>query len=177
MAESSGKTVRFNVGGTIYEVSRSLLDRYPDTMLARLASDTWKTNGDDENAALFIERDGDRFRYCLDYMRDCGIVNLPLTVSRAAVLLDLEYYGFEAPDSSRISVEESLPLFKADFDRIIGLLRKSRRDEIELLENQDDQTETLAYIEEVVSPGQRNSLTWSEAKVQLKSRRRRKGLI
>jgi BTB/POZ domain len=30
--------VHFNVGGTHYEVSRSLLESYPDTMLARMAS-------------------------------------------------------------------------------------------------------------------------------------------
>ena len=29
------ETVKFNVGGSIYEVSRSLLERYPDTMLAK----------------------------------------------------------------------------------------------------------------------------------------------
>ena len=34
-------TVSFNVGGRIYEVSRSLLEQYPDTMLARMASDMW----------------------------------------------------------------------------------------------------------------------------------------
>lgn len=35
------KTITFNVGGRTYEVARSLLDQYPETMLARLASDTW----------------------------------------------------------------------------------------------------------------------------------------
>jgi len=83
-SSSCRKTVHFNVGGNIYKVSRSLLEQHPDTMLARLASDTWRPvgegagnheerqngdNGDDDdddtdnddnnNTALFIERDGE----------------------------------------------------------------------------------------------------------------------
>lgn len=83
------KTVKFNVGGTKYEVSRTLIEGYPDTMLERLVSDTWQTDPEKE---IFIERDGLRFRYVLDYMRDKRA--FPLTVSVASVLLELEYFGF-----------------------------------------------------------------------------------
>jgi hypothetical protein len=41
-------------------------------MLARMASKTWQT---DPEAAMFVDRDGERFRYILDYMRD-GKVHL-----------------------------------------------------------------------------------------------------
>lgn len=50
---------------------------------------------------MFIERDGERFRYCLDYMRD-NKVFLPPTVAKGALLLDLEYYGFENVDTTSI---------------------------------------------------------------------------
>ena len=87
------ETVKFNVGGKLYEVSRSLLeDLHPKTVLARMASDTWQ--GDPEST-IFVERDGDRFRCVLDYMRD-GRVDLPPTVSKASVLRDLDYFGIEA---------------------------------------------------------------------------------
>jgi hypothetical protein len=88
------KVVTFDVGGTIYRVSRTLLDSHPDTMLARLASDTWNTgNGE----AIFIERNGTRFECVLDYLRD-GSVSVPLSVSKEALKTDLGYYGvhFEA---------------------------------------------------------------------------------
>ena len=49
------ETVKFNVGGTIYEVSRSLLERYPGTMLAKSASKRWQ---EDSMSEIFIERDG-----------------------------------------------------------------------------------------------------------------------
>ena len=140
-------TVRFNVGGRIYEVSRSLLDRYPDTMLARMASDTWSPlqrdessdesgeheNGDDDDddtpicngdggkKALFIDRNSDRFQYCLDYMRDGGIAGLPMTVSKDAVLHDLAYYGFHDVDPSSISVQLSLSMIKTSHEYIQSL--------------------------------------------------------
>jgi hypothetical protein len=86
--------VTFNVGGTIYQVSRTLLDTHPDTMLARIASDTWNTGN---GKAIFIERSGTRFEYVLDYLRD-GSVTVPFSMSKEAVKTDLEYYGvhFEA---------------------------------------------------------------------------------
>jgi hypothetical protein len=87
----SQQIVKFNVGGVRYEVSMSLLDAYPKTMLATSASKQWHENPDGE---IFIERDGKRFRLVLDYMRD-GRVHLPIRASRDALLLDLEYYGFE----------------------------------------------------------------------------------
>ena len=61
------ETVKFNVGGSIYEVSRSLLERYPDTMLAKSASKRWQEVSMSE---IFIERDGDLFRHVLSYLRD-----------------------------------------------------------------------------------------------------------
>ena len=46
--------VHFNVGGKQYEVSCSLLEMYPNTMLARSASEQWLPNPD---AEVFVERD------------------------------------------------------------------------------------------------------------------------
>jgi len=82
---------KFNVGGTRYEASQSLVNSFPNTLLAKSASKQWN---EDPNAEIFIERDGSRFRYVLDCMRD-GRVSLPVGVSKDAVLEDLKYYGFE----------------------------------------------------------------------------------
>jgi hypothetical protein len=86
------KTIKFTVGGKTYEVTRSLIDGYPETMLARLISDTWQS--DDRDTPIFIESDGEQFRYILQYMRHKKI-HLPNTISKAAVLQDLDYFGFE----------------------------------------------------------------------------------
>lgn len=90
--------ISLNVGGTIYQVSRSLLEeQHPETMLARLVSETWHH---EPRTEIFIERNGTRFQFVLDYLRD-GSVDLPLSVSKAAFLKDLDYFGI-AHDETRI---------------------------------------------------------------------------
>jgi BTB/POZ domain len=93
MTEKEGdqQVVTFDVGGTIYRVLRTLLDMHPESMLARMASETWNT---DNAKALFIERSGARFEFVLDYLRD-GSVSVPLSVSKDAVMADLAYYNIQ----------------------------------------------------------------------------------
>ena len=86
------KVVKFNVGGTRYEVARSLLESHPETMLTRMASKDW--HDDSKSDEIFIERDGERFKYCLDYLRD-GKVLLPITTRKDALLEDLKFYNVE----------------------------------------------------------------------------------
>ena len=83
--------ITFDVGGRVYKLSRALLESFPDTMLSRLASDTWQP---DPTQTIFIDRNGDRFQYCLDYLRD-NVISLPLTVSKKAVIIELEYFGID----------------------------------------------------------------------------------
>ena len=88
-------TILFNVGGTKYEVSKSLLEMFPDTMLAALASPRWYPEANDEEALkpIFIDRNGERFQYVLDYMRDDGTVYLPNDIPPDAIIAELEYFG------------------------------------------------------------------------------------
>lgn len=85
------EVVKFNIGGTRYEVSRSLLNQYPESMLAKSSSGRWQK---EQSSEIFIERDGQRFRYILDYLRD-GLTILPLYIAKDAVMADLSYYGVE----------------------------------------------------------------------------------
>ena len=100
MQNNNSATIRLNVGGTSYEVSRSTIEQYPDTMLARMVSEAWNSDdsgdeSDKDKKALFIDRNGERFQYVLDYMRDGSNVSLPVLVSKEGFLKDLEYFGFE----------------------------------------------------------------------------------
>ena len=98
-SENSDSTVAtFNVGGEKYQVSRDILQAHPNTMLMRIASSEWQK---DANATIFLNRDGNRFRYILDFIRD-GEVHLPVTVSKAALLRDFEYFGFTDVDEDNI---------------------------------------------------------------------------
>ena len=93
--------VHLNVGGTLFQVSRSTLELYKDTMLYRLISQRWNQESRNPNEPLFIDRNGVRFQYVLDWMRDRQ-VNLPVTESQAAVFKELEYYGFQTVEASTI---------------------------------------------------------------------------
>ena len=89
--DTDTKIVRFNVGGTPYQAARETIERYPGTMLARMISETWLQ---DPKQELFVDSDGPRFQYVLDYMRHQK-VHLPFTMAKASVRQDLDYFGFE----------------------------------------------------------------------------------
>ena len=91
---TSDKTVKFNVGGQVYEVSQSVLDMHPASMLAKSTSKLWK-----KESNIFIERDSARFHFVLDYMRD-GKVTISVTESKETVMAELEYFGIEASEEN-----------------------------------------------------------------------------
>ena len=137
------KVVKFNVGGTRYEVARSLLEAHPDTMLTRMASDQWH---DDPEAEIFIERDGEHFKYCLSYLRDKKVL-LPITIRKEAVLEDLKYYNIEVENENVVEydAQEKIDLcsramlkgyqgLKEEMDSILDAIQRMeiRRDWLDL---------------------------------------------
>ena len=60
------ETVKFNVGGRHFEVSRALIVGHSETVLGKLVSDTWN---DDPGKTVFIDRSGDIFAHVLEYLR------------------------------------------------------------------------------------------------------------
>ena len=128
-AATSTTIVRFNVGGTKYDVARSLLDQYPDSMLARITSDRWEQGATNpSNDEIFLERNGDRFQYVLDYMRDAK-VELPLSIPRGQFIADMEYYGLEHSDAGiTLCVSNPNDLFHSL--ALYGEYFKSKSDEI-----------------------------------------------
>ena len=99
--ENSTTTVTFNVGGKLYEVSRSLLEVLPDTSVLV------KKSSEAASSPIFIDRDPDRFAYCLDYMRDNGRVFLAENVSKDALMEELKFFGFDDVDDSRIMYDDT----------------------------------------------------------------------
>lgn len=86
--------ITFNVGGKIYSVKQSLLNRYPETMLG-ITSSLWNNNEHNNNEPIFIDRNGDRFSYIIDYMRDQQKIMLPFSITKESIVKDLEFYGFD----------------------------------------------------------------------------------
>ena len=87
---STKTAVSFNVGGSTYQVSRSLLSLYPTTMLSRIASEQWHKDGSE----IYLDRNSSRFQYVLDYLRD-GKVYLPMTECKEAIISELEYFNID----------------------------------------------------------------------------------
>ena len=59
-------TIKFNVGGKHFEISRDLLGGHSETMLGKLVSEAWQA---DPEERIFIDRDGDNFAHVLNYLR------------------------------------------------------------------------------------------------------------
>ncbi|KAL3932492.1 MAG: hypothetical protein SGARI_003947, partial [Bacillariaceae sp.] len=136
---------KFDIGGTMYTVSRSLLEQHPNTMLCSYASKRWK-NDEEEDTPLFIDRNGRRFEFVLDYMRD-GKVTLPKyqgVVSKASLLADLEYFGFQ--DVNPESIEIELP-FSAIFKCNKWMQEDFKTEQAKAIQRRDQALQQLEQVD------------------------------
>eukprot|EP00985_Skeletonema_marinoi_P019529 scaffold11238_cov150-Skeletonema_marinoi.AAC.3 len=86
---STTNTIKFNVGGRPFEVSRDLMEKHSETMLGKLVSEAWQA---DPEEPVFIDRNGNIFEYVLDYLR-YGSIELPRNVPKSSFERDLDFYG------------------------------------------------------------------------------------
>jgi BTB/POZ domain len=112
----------FDVSGHIFKVRRSVLDTFPDTMLARSASDIWNSNWDSAKASnvlvsitkppIYIDRDSHIFSYVIKYMRESSVA-LPITISKDSFLRELQYFGLNISSIDLDSISCSLSVCDA----------------------------------------------------------------
>lgn len=62
--------INLNVGGVQHSVARDTIMKFEDTMLAKLVSAKW--NSESSEAAIFIDRNGERFQNILDQRMYCS---------------------------------------------------------------------------------------------------------
>mmetsp|Transcript_9504 Transcript_9504/g.29406 ORF Transcript_9504/g.29406 Transcript_9504/m.29406 type:complete len:210 (+) Transcript_9504:65-694(+) len=94
-------TIRFNVGGELFEVAQDTIRRRKDTMLNSML-ERW-TSSDSE--PQFIDRDPKLFRYILAWYRDDGRIIVPLTVSKEEMLREAQFFGLPvAADDIQVDV-------------------------------------------------------------------------
>ena len=108
-------TVVFNVGGVRYELARSTLLLHPDPMLAVLVSERWES--EEVKEPLFVDRDGQRFQFVLDFYRD-GRARVPVDLF-SSVQAEFEYFGL--PKSA---VSKDPVYFRTSLDAVIKLKLK-----------------------------------------------------
>jgi|SRR6218665_1144323 len=86
--------VRLNVGGVLYTTTRSTLLRYPNSMLGAMFNGSMSTSVD-ENGYYFIDRDGQIFRYILNFLRSSQL-SLPADFENLDLLaVEADFYQLE----------------------------------------------------------------------------------
>lgn len=68
MKMSGTQIVKLNVGGVIYTTTKSTLCHHPNSMLGAMFNGSMSPSLD-ENGCFFIDRDGELFKYILNYLR------------------------------------------------------------------------------------------------------------
>ncbi|KAJ1484219.1 hypothetical protein T484DRAFT_1746699 [Baffinella frigidus] len=101
-------TVKFNVGGTVFEVAASMIQARPEGLLAKMIDGRFECEKD-VGGAYFVYRNPRFFRIVLDVHRGNKVVPF-MGVTRERVLAELEFYGLEDFDGDPIdrSVQATL---------------------------------------------------------------------
>ena len=100
----SSRQIKFDVGGKIYKVSSSLLNRHPNSLLTKQAVRI----GRRIFSEIQIDCNAERFQYVLDYMKrkeEDDTIYIPTTVSKNALIKEIKHCGFDNVKPWRIVVE------------------------------------------------------------------------
>lgn len=90
---TEARIVRLNVGGRPFVTYAGTLRAHPDCLLARMLDGGFSAPALPDGS-LFVDRNGDRFVYVLDYLRDGDAVALPVDpTTLAALCVDADYLG------------------------------------------------------------------------------------
>lgn len=96
---SSGDSkVRLDVGGTVYTTSTQTLRRYPNSLLATMFSGRHDVQSEPDGS-YFIDRDGEHFRFVLNFLRDGALDAQALPSDRSSVrqiICEARYYQLDA---------------------------------------------------------------------------------
>jgi len=91
---SSSTKIKLNVGGTYYTTSISTLTKEPDSMLGKMFSGAYAIIKEDDGS-VFIDRDGESFKYVLEYLRDGDFYVPDDEVDLYRLKKEINYFGLD----------------------------------------------------------------------------------
>lgn len=88
--------VKLDVGGWKYTTSLATLTSVPDSMLGAMFSGRFHLEADESDGSFFVDRDGQLFKYILNFLRDPVSFDAPLDKETTRDLLkEAKYFGLE----------------------------------------------------------------------------------
>lgn len=144
--DGQDQVVKFRVGGIKYITSRSTLFSRGENMLTLMIDndDNHKVGSfRDRNGYIFIDRDGDLFRYVLNYLRT-GKLFEPENIPLAQLELEFDFYQIKRSPDDIIKLKrhncepDTTPLnpiqLGGEFDELRGILDRWRNEAEEWFE-------------------------------------------
>lgn len=108
--------IKINVGGKLFETSKTTITKYPETLLARIINTQVPVARVD--GYIWIDRNGDLFSYILDFYRN-NVISYPSNVSQKDFHRELDFWLIPHPeDQPQISIDHPLLglLLKTNFE-------------------------------------------------------------
>ena len=96
------RVVLLNVGGRVFATSRSTLEKYPESLLAKLISDNPPEDLCYLDGVIFLDRNPDCFASVLQWMRYEELPEL-VTVS---LVKDAAFYGLEDLERQLLEIQQ-----------------------------------------------------------------------
>ncbi|CAG8563211.1 11986_t:CDS:2 [Gigaspora margarita] len=101
-------TVVFNVGGTKFQIQRSLVQSYPNSYLAALVNSALAS----EDQEVFVDHNPLAFSVILDFLRYKRLM-VPKNVAQEVVELQLREFGIPYDSLTEVIEDEELPSYDA----------------------------------------------------------------
>ncbi len=148
-AHSGNDLIRLNVSGVRYDVYRSTLEKFPDTLLG---SEEKEYFYNEESQEYFFDRDPDIFRHILNYYRT-GLLHYPKDECVSAYDEELSYFGilpdimgdccYEEYRDRKRDISERLMDDREDEGRIVTPCKNFREKLWRIFENPQSSTAAL----------------------------------
>ncbi len=124
MSKIPQNSVIFNVGGTKFEISRDLIQKYPNSKLSTLYRNTSLKN------EMFLDHNPLAFSVILDYLRYNKLL-VPKNVAKEVIELQLEEFGIPydkiIETDGIMDEDDNLPSYEATLGGFTAPYRDERR--------------------------------------------------